>query len=194
MKRLVCLVFVGALVAMTLPAQAQCAADRTGNGIVDENDLAGVIVNYGCTGASCYGDTNDNGFTGGNDYLAILGNLGPCPVVEDVDGDGDVDGDDLTDVLLADGLNCKSDADKDGFVTLDDTFIIASSIGGDPDALSFAATDINGDGRLNNTDRNDALLDIGLDCRLDVDRDGTVEGGGTGADDFFLVCVALGLC
>lgn len=180
-----------ALVAAA-PASAQCTGDVIANGTVDVNDLAAIILNVGCTG-TCTGDANGNGVVGENDYLAALGNLGPCPTVEDVNGDGSVNIGDMIAVGNADGRNCLADADNSGDVGYFDAYIISASVAGNDDALPLASADVDGDSDLDSNDTLATFSAQGIDCRGDVDRDGTVEGS-PGEDDFELVCAAAGHC
>lgn len=177
---------------VALPAAAQCPADVTGNGAVDATDLDAIIIDYGCVGA-CFGDVNGNGFTGENDYVAAQGNFGPCPVIEDVNGNGTVNIADMLVVAQNDGLSCLADADDSGFVTSSDAYIISASVNGSPDALPLPAADVDGDGVLTFTDVTAVFALVGLDCRADADRDGIVEGL-PGEDDFDQVCAAAGHC
>lgn len=194
-KKKLCTALVFALVclgAATAPVSAQCSADATGNGAVDANDLDGIIINYGTVGGSAF-DVNGNGFVGENDYAKAQGNLGPCPVIEDVNGSGSVNIADMLVVGQNDGLNCLVDADGSGFVTSTDAYIIAASVNGSPDALPLAAADVDGNGALTFQDIVAVYSAFGRDCRMDADRDGTVEGL-PGEDDFDQVCAAAGHC
>ena len=175
-----------------MPAAAQCPADVTGNGTVDGNDLDLIIVDYGCT-TTCAGDVNGNGVTGENDYVAAQGNLGACPVVEDVNGSGTVNIVDMSLVGQNDGLDCRADVDDSGTVDSSDAYIVAASVAGSADALPLATADVDGNGSLTFADVLAVFSAGGRDCRTDVDRDGTVEGS-PGEDDFDQVCRAAGFC
>jgi len=181
------------LLAAAPAVHAQCSGDVIANGVVDINgDLTAVTLNYGCTG-NCVGDANGNGFVGAIDYLTVLSNLGPCPVVEDVNESGTVTILDLQFIAPNDGLNCLVDADNDTDVDEIDAFIISASVNGSPDALPMALADVNGDGILDQDDTYDTFLAEGRDCIFDVNRDGIVEGLPGGAD-FDQICDATGIC
>jgi formylglycine-generating enzyme required for sulfatase activity len=62
-----------AALALTLSARAQegCIADLDGDGVVNGNDLATVLVGWGpCAG--CPGDVNGNGVVNGEDLASVL--------------------------------------------------------------------------------------------------------------------------
>ena len=183
MKRLhLALLSIAAIALLTAvpPANAQCPGDVVANGVVNvTGDLTLVILDYGCTG-SCTGDANGNGITGENDYLTVQSNLGPCPLVEDVNQDGTVNIADMQVVANNDGLNCLVDADNDTDVD-------------EQDALPLALADVNGDGVLDQDDLYDTFLAMGRNCIFDVNRDGSVDGSPGGAD-FDQICRAAGHC
>jgi len=66
--------------------------DLDGSGVVDNGDIAFVLVNYGteCPGARCYGDPDDRQYIG----------LEPCDCPEDLDGSGVIDFGDIAMLLL----------------------------------------------------------------------------------------------
>ena len=66
--------------------------DLDGSGVVDNGDIAFVLVNYGteCPGARCYGDPDDRQYIG----------LDPCDCPEDLDGSGVIDFGDIAMLLL----------------------------------------------------------------------------------------------
>ena len=69
-------VLAAALVLLGLslsPAHAQdgCGADIDGDGVVNGNDLASVLGNWGPC-AACAGDVNGNGAVNGEDLAVVL--------------------------------------------------------------------------------------------------------------------------
>jgi hypothetical protein len=97
-KRLACLIGIGALVAVSLSAGAgQPPSDKQINAWIDAmgTDTWGI-----CTG--CPEDINGDGLVGVFDLLLILSAWGICPgCPEDINGDGVVDLNDLLRLLAA---------------------------------------------------------------------------------------------
>lgn len=60
--------------------ERKCVGDLDGDGDVDQNDLAILLGNYGCTGGNCVGDADGDGDTDQADLAGLLANYGqPCP-------------------------------------------------------------------------------------------------------------------
>ena len=55
-----------------------CTGDTNSDGVVDGQDLAVVLGNWGCSGVDCIGDLNDDGIVNGADLASVLGYWGLC--------------------------------------------------------------------------------------------------------------------
>jgi len=59
------------------PTGAPCAADLSGNGVVEGTDLAMILGQWMSTDS--FTDLNGDGITDANDLTIVLGSWGPCP-------------------------------------------------------------------------------------------------------------------
>lgn len=162
------------------------------DGVIDEADLAQVLAAVGtaCSQSrGCPEDLNHNHYVGASDVAIVATRLGDTCMPADVDGDGDVDADDVTAVLEAQGLDCRADIDRNGFVGEADVAHIEMAFGPAPDP-HLATTQVQGD--VCTLSIGDLLATheiLGRDCRGDVNRDRVIDGC-----DAAIVCSQAGAC
>lgn len=169
------------------PCCDACAvtADVNGDGVVDGKDLG--LVDGTLTVAKSPGalvDFNRDGVVGCFDKKFVLGNWGPCDGVEtDLDGDGDVDGDDIS-VLVAAYGTCAHyvpqtgallplDLDNNGRIDQNDADIVTCFWGAATTALPNV--DFDADGRVDAADLDVVLRAVGTLCPYDLNQNGLVE-------------------
>jgi subtilisin family serine protease len=56
--------------------EAPCRGDLDGDGVIDHNDLAILLGDWGCTGGDCAGDADGDGDTDQADLATLLANFG----------------------------------------------------------------------------------------------------------------------
>ena len=154
--------------------------------VVDEQDVAIFLEEYfgaECSAASgCFGDWNHTHVLAQGDLGLILANWGPCRDRVDVNGDGDVNHEDVAEVVADLGDDCDTDLDFNGLVQGNDLNIAQLAWG--------PGDDYNGDVNRN------GFLEIGEDllavvnalarvCTSDVIPDGDVD-----CNDLERVCQA----
>lgn len=187
----------GLLLCATVPASASngsCLGDLNDDGEVSLLDFQIFSNNYGTDFARA--DFNGNYIVGDVDFEIFLARFGnPCPCLEDLDDgtgtgtpDGVVNADDR-DYLQQDyDLDCRADVDGNGTVGDEDIEIVDLSLGmTEPDADPRA--DVDGDNDVDANDYGFVSSYLGLDCRADLNRDGTVDG-----TDVKLLLGAWGSC
>lgn len=169
------------------PCCDTCAvtADLNGDGVVDERDFSRVVG--AATSVKSPGlpeDINHDGIVGCFDKKFVLGNFGPCEGVStDLDGDGDVDGDDISVLVGAygtcahyvyqTGVYLPLDLDNNGEIDHNDVEIVQCFWG--PATSALPNVDFNADGKVDVLDLDVVLGSVGLRCPYDLNQNGLVE-------------------
>ena len=166
-----------------------CIGDLEPDGRVDEGDVQKLLDCFdgSCTvidtdiepgkecsqSEGCPADLNNNHLVGEGDLRILLGHWGPCPEAGDVNEDGVADMDDVLAVLGRLGTDCLADLDGQGKVDGNDIAMAeAAWFGGDG---YFEGADADGDGNYTIADLLRVVENLGVDCRADIDGNGTVE-------------------
>jgi|GEM_PF-2993640 len=160
-----------ALVAGAGPALAtHCPADVVVDGVVDVEDIAFVLAEWGLPGSDA--DINGDGDVGCYDLTYVQGNFGPCLCDGDATGDGSVDVSDQLVVLSTWDNDCRADLDENGIVDGNDIDIVRCQWGtDDPDV------DIDGNGEVDTGDLVAVTGAFGTDCKGDLDHSNAVDIG-----------------
>lgn len=140
----------------------QAAADINGDGAINDIDVDMVLARWGANAStSLPGDVNGDRIVDDIDVDLVDIHFGTAWPLADVDGDTDVDAEDLTLVLAAYGqvaaANLSGDINGDGMVNTSDNDLLLAAWGSD-----YGQADITGDGAVNIADLNQQLTDWGL--------------------------------
>lgn len=153
----------------------ECLGDLDDDGDVDDDDIPLLVRAFGrdCPeNEGCLEDLNHNHRVGGGDVQVLMGHLGRCRVEGDVNGDRFVDQDDYDLVVSQQGLACRVDIDGDGQVGGNDMAIAEAAWG--PGDDHHPRADIDDDKFLSVTDLMAVFDALGRSCKTDVDGDGWV--------------------
>lgn len=164
----------------TAPAAAgppTCPGDVTGDGVTDVFDLNHVLGAW--ESADPAADLDGDGTVGCADRDTLLGHFAlPCPVLGDLDDDGDVDDDDKALIRQAYGcgVDCKADLDHNGVLGGGDVDVLLCRWGPVESAADERA-DLDGNQAVDALDLTLLLGAAPLDprCRGDIDGDGTID-------------------
>lgn len=171
-------------------------ADVNGDGVVDAVDYGLVANAVGLADPRL--DLDGNGTVGKEDIAILLGFFGggcakSCPA--DLDGDGDVDGDDRARLEADIGLDCRPDLDRDGRVDAgggddeDADVLFAYFRQPAPPWTAESRADLRVDQFVNRLDYEVLAAAVPRDCRADLNSDGAVD-----ATDVWALLSSWGAC